>query len=184
MKYVGFILLGFLVIGLTTVYFRRKSREREMRDFYKDHSLILKKNESPKIREHLKTDVIPECGQVNLMLADGAQIPIYWCEWFIRTDIPGRTVASVQIDYYLTVFFAPNLVSEDFMRKAIEFSDKSKVGAMQKIKDQFTPDTHYPFRAEKLADGTFLIGWQMLKQRELYEAKLEWLKNNISLSAR
>lgn len=182
MKYLGFILLGFLVVGLTTVYFRRKSREKAMQAFYQEHSLFLTKNASPKIREHLKINEIPDCGSLNLKLADGTQIPVYWCEWFIRTEIPGRTTASVQIDYYLSIFFAPNMVSEDFMRTAIEFSAKSGVGAVQRIKDQFVPDTHYPFRAEKLADGTFLIGWRMVKQRELYEEKLEWLKNNISVN--
>jgi hypothetical protein len=93
--------------------------------------------------------------------------------------VPGRTTASVQRDYYLAFFFAPNTISEEFMRKAIAFSDKSEVGAMQRVKDQFTPDTHYPLRAEKLADGTFLLCWQVVKQRENYESKLEWLKNNV-----
>ena len=153
-----------------------------MRDFYREHSIFLKKNESPKIREHLKTDEIPYCSQWNLTLADGAQIPIYWCEWLIITERPGRTTARFQRDYYLAFFFAPNTVSDDFMRKAIEFSDKSKVGAMQKIKDQFTLDTHRPYRAERLADGTFLICWRVLKRRDIYESKIEWLRSNFSAS--
>ena len=178
--YVGYTSLAILVFGLTFVYVRRKMREKAMADFYKEHSIFLKKNESPKIREHLKTDEIPRCRQWNLPLANGAQIPVYWCEWLVQTEIPGRTTARFQRDYYLAFFFAPNLVSDDFMRKAIEFSDKSADDAMRKIKDQFTPDTHRPFRAEKLADGTFLIGWQVLKRRENYESKLEWLRNNVS----
>lgn len=183
--YVGYIGLAILVLGLTFVYVRRKMREKAMRDFYQNHSLILKKNESPKIREHLKINESPFCSQWNLKLADGAQIPVYWCEWLIQTEIPGRTTARFQRDYYLAFFFAPNLVSEEFMRKAIEFSDKSETGAMQKIRDQFAPDTRYPFRAEKLADGTFLLCWQVLKRRENYASKIEWLKNNVSpLAAR
>ncbi len=181
--YVGYVGLAILVFGLTFVYVQRKMREKAMRDFYQDHSLILKKNESPKIREHLKINEIPFCSQWNLRLVDGAQIPIYWCEWLIQTELPGRTTARFQRDYYLAFFFAPNLVSDDFISTAIAFSDKSKVSAMQKIKDQFTPDTHYPLRAEKLADGTFLLCWQVLKRRENYESKLEWLKNNVSPSS-
>lgn len=181
MEYVGFILLGFMVVGLVIVYFRRKSREKAMRDFYKEHSLFLKQNPSPKIREHLKINSMPDCCQANLQLTNGAQIPVYWCEWFIRIENPGRTTASISIEYYLAIFFAPNLVSEEFMRKAIELSDKTDASLARKIKDQFITDTHFPFRAEKLADGTFLICWEMLKKREIYEAKLAWLKNNISL---
>ena len=153
-----------------------------MKGFYKEHSLFLTENTSPKIREHLMISENPYCCQGNLRLAIGGQIPIYWCEWVIRTENPGRTSASYQLNYYLAIFFAPNLVSDDFMRKAIEFSDKSEVGVMQKIKDQFAPDTHYPFRSEKLADGTFLICWEMIKRREIYESRLAWLQNNVSVN--
>jgi hypothetical protein len=180
--YIGFIGLAILFLGLPLVYFLRKSRERAMKAFYKEHSLFLTMNTSPKIREHLKINENPYCCQVNLKLTSGAKISVYWCEWFIRTEIPGRTTASVQINYYLAIFFAPNLVSDDFMRKAIEFADKSEVGVMQKIRDQFAPDTHYPFRAEKLADGTFLICWEMIKRREIYESRLAWLQNNVSIN--
>lgn len=167
-------------MGLLLTYFKRKSRERAMSDFYKEHSLILKENKSAKIRENLRINVNPNCCSWRLNLAGGEQIPIYWCEWFIRTEIPGRTTASVQIDYYLAIFFAPKLVSDEFMRKAIELAGKNETGVLQKLKDQFMPDTYYPFRAEKLPDGTFVIGWQMERRRELYEEKLAWLKNNVS----
>lgn len=150
-----------------------------MKAFYREHSLILAKNTSPKIREHLRISEIPACCQGNLKLENGAQIPIYWCEWVIRTENAGRTTARFSLEYYLAIFFAPNLVSDDFMQQAIRLADKSQAGAMQKIKDQFVPDTHHPFRAEKMPDGTFLIGWRMLKRRELYESKIEWLKTNL-----
>jgi hypothetical protein len=180
--YIGFIGLAILFFGLAFVYVRRKIREKALSDFYKEHSFFFTQNTSPKIREHLGITENPYCCQANLKLANGAQIPIYWCEWVIKTQNPGRTTASFNLNYYLAIFFAPNLVSDDFVRKAIQFADKSEVGVMQKIKDQFTLDTHYPFRAEKLADGTFLICWQMLKRREIYEARLSWLQNNISVS--
>jgi hypothetical protein len=181
MEYVGFIGLAILVFGLTFVYLRRKSREMAMTAFYRDHSLVLTKNTSPKIKGYLKTSEDPYCSQFNLRLASGAPVPVYWCEWLVKTNIPGRTTASVQYDYYLAIFFAPNMVSDEFRRKALEFSDKSRDGAAQKIKEQFAPDTHRPFRAEKLADGTFLICWQVLKRREIYESKIVWLQNNISV---
>jgi len=178
--YVGIIGLAILFLGLPAVYFLRKSRERAMKAFYREHSLFLTKNTSPKIRERLRINENPDCCQGNLQLATGAQIPIYWCEWGIRIENPGRTTARFSYEYYLAIFFAPNSVSDDFMRKAIQLADKSNASVMQKIKDQFAPDTHYPFRAEKMPDGTFLIGWRMLKRRELYESKIEWLKNNLS----
>ena len=183
MKYLGFILFGFLVVGLTFVYFQRRSREKAMKAFYEENSLFLKENNSAKVRGYLQIDKNPDCAASRIYLADGSYVPVYWCEWFIKIEHPGRTTASVEIEYYLSVFFAPNTVSEEFMQKATAFADKSEIGAMQKIKDQFTPDTHYPFRAEKLPDGTFIIGWQMQKRRELYESKIEWLKNNLSAAS-
>ena len=144
-------------------------------------NLFVRQRTSPKIREHLRISENPYCCQGNLRLASGGQIPTYWCEWVIRTENPGRTTASYQLNYYLAVFFAPKVVGDEFMRKAIEFADKSEIGVMQKIKDPFAPDTQYPFRAEKLAGGTFLICWQMIKRRELYEFTLAWLQNNISV---
>lgn len=180
-EYVGYIAMAILFVGLPFVYFLRKSRERAMKAFYKEHSIFLTKNTSPKFRERLGISEDPYCCQVNLKLTIGGQIPIYWCEWVVRTENPGRTTARFRYDHYLAIFFAPQTVTEDFMRKAIRSADKVEAGVWQKIKDQFAADTDNPFRAEMLTDGTFLIGWQMLKRRNIYESRIEWLKNNVSI---
>jgi hypothetical protein len=89
-------------------------------------------------------------------------------------------VPSVSFTHYLAFSFAPNSVGDDFINEALQAADKSADSAAQKVKDFLIADTQNPYRAEILADGTLIICWQVAKRRDVYEAKLEWLKNNVS----
>ena len=181
MQYLGFFLLAFLVSGIIYLFVRRKRIEKAMAAFYQEHSIYLTKNEPPNVRDNLKAADNLFCCQGNLVAAGGVQIPFYWWEWYFKSNRYGGNGGSIQFDCHLAVSFAPNTVSDDFMQKAVRFADKSNAGFWRKLKDFFNTDTHHPYRAEKLADESFLICWHVLKRRDILESKIKWLKNNVSL---
>lgn len=113
--------------------------------------------------------------------AKGEKIEFCWWEWFIKSSLMINGVPSASFDHYLSVSFAPNSVSREFAEKTIRWADKSDDDFSQKAKDFFIANTETPYRAEILADGTLIICWRTVtKRRDIYDAKIEWLKNNAA----
>jgi hypothetical protein len=171
----GFILLLFL---------QRKKNENEMADFYQSHSLYQTKDEPPNVRESLgaANDNL-YCCRTNLTTAKGENVEFCWWEWYLKSTAVINGVPSTSFDHYLAVSFAPHSVSDEFVQKAIRWADKIGDEFSQKAKDFFVNNTDTPYRAEILADGSLIICWRTVtKRRDVYEAKIEWLKNNVAPS--
>ncbi len=182
-SYVGCCGLLGIAVFIALLFLRRRKIENEMADFYKTHSLYVAKDEPPNVRESLDagSDNL-YCCRTNLTTATGSNIEFCWWEWYLKSNTTINGAPSVSFTHYLAVSFAPHSVSEEFMREAIDWADKSGDDVSQKAKDFFITNTETPYRAEMLADGTLIICWRtVIKRREVYEAKIEWLKNNLSL---
>jgi len=168
---------GFIVL----LFLRRKRVENDMTLFYQAHSLYRTENEPPNVRENL--DAASDnlfCCRANLKNVKGENVEFCWWEWYLKSNTMINGVPSVSFAHYLAVTFAPNSVSDDFIKKALLLADQSADSAAQKVKDFFVADTQNPYRAEILMDGTLIICWQVAKRRDVYEAKIEWLKSNVS----
>ena len=179
-SFVALILFIGLVGFIAFLYIRRKKIEGEMSDLYTKHSLYTTTDEPPNVRESLGASDNLYCCRANLTTAKGANIELCWWEWFIKTTTTVNNVPTAGFTYYLAVSFARNAVSDEFKRQIIRLADKSRNSAAQKVKDFFITNTETPYRAEILADGTLLVCWHIFKRRKLYEAKIEWLKNNAA----
>ncbi len=167
----GFILLLFL---------RRKRIENEMTLFYKAHSLYRTKDEPPNVREILGGSDNLYCCRANVATTAGENVAFGWWEWYVKSSQVINGVPSASFTHFLAVSFAPNSVSDNFISTALQSTDRSADSAGQKVKDFFAADTQNPYRAEILADGTLIICWQVASRRDVYEAKFEWLKNNVA----
>ena len=173
----GLLAIAFFIILL---FFQRRQIDNEMTEFYKENSLYTSENCPPNVRESLGASENLYCYPANLITAKGGKIGFFWWEWFVKSTAVINRVPSASFDYYLAVSFAPNTVSREFTELAIRAADKSGDDFAQKAKDFFVLDTETPYRAEILADGSFVICWRVLKRRDIYDAKINWLKNNLS----
>ena len=180
--YIGcFGLLGIAVF-IVLLYLIRKNNDNEMTEFYKENSLYTSENCPPNVRESLgaANDNL-YCCRANLTTAQGESVEFCWWEWYLKSTTMINGVPSSSFTHYLAVSFAPNSVSDEFIETAIHWADKSGDDFSQKAKDFFVNNTDKPYRAEILADGTLIICWHTVtKRRDVYEAKIVWLKNNIS----
>lgn len=179
--YIGCIGLLGIIAFIAFLSIRRKTIDGAMGDFYKENLLYTTEDFPPDVRESLTNSDNIYCCRANLILATGANVEFCWWEWNIKSTTVVNNVASSSYDYYLAVSFAPQTVSDEFMKKATDWADKSTVAASQKLKDFFVLNTERPYRAEKIADGNFLMCWKVLKRRDVYDAKINWLKNNVSI---
>ncbi|MEP6901424.1 MAG: hypothetical protein ABJA66_06710 [Actinomycetota bacterium] len=152
-----------------------------MSEFYKENSLYTTENAPPNVRESLGASDNLYCCRANLTLATGANIEFCWWEWYIKSTTVVNNAPTTSFDYRLAVSFAPGTVGDEFIQKAIRWADKSGREASQKVKDFFVLNTETPYRAEKLADGSLLICWQILKRRDVYDAKINWLRQNVAI---
>ena len=179
--YIGCLGLIGLVVFIALLFVRRKKIEKDMTGFYQEQSLFTTEDMPPTVRESLGASDNLYCCQANLMTATGANVEFWWWEWYVKSNTMVNNVSSVSYAYYLAVSFAPNTVSDEFVQKALAWANKNNRDFGQKFKDFFVLNTQMPYRAEKLADGSLIICWHVLKQRDNYDTKIAWLKNNISL---
>ena len=181
-SYIGcFGVLGITVF-IALLFLRRKKIENEMTDFYQAHSLYTTKDEPPNVRESLSAgnDNL-YCCLANLTTKTGERIEFCWWEWYLKSTTTINGAPSASFTQYLAVSFAPNSVSDEFIETAVHWADKSEDDFAQKAKDFFVNNSDTPYRAEILADGSLIICWRTVtKRRDVYEAKIEWLKNNLS----
>ncbi len=176
-SYVALIIFAGLVAFIVSLYVRRKRIENGMANFYKDHSLYTTENSPAIVRESLGASDNIFCCKANLTMANGASVEFCWWEWYLKSTTMINGVPSASFTQFLAVSFAPNSVSDEFVQKAIRLADTSGDDFSQKAKDFFVTNTETPYRAEILADGSLIICWRtVVKRREIYEAKLEWLK--------
>lgn len=178
---VGCIGLVGIAVFIALLFVRRKKIESGMTDFYKEHSLFTTENVPRVVRESLGASDNLYCCRANLTTAAGETIEFCWWEWYLKSSTMVNGVPSASFANYLAVSFAPDSVSDEFAQKAFAAADKSHRDVSQKFKDFFVTNTETPYRAEKLADGSLLICWRVLKRRDVLEAKIAWLKNNITL---
>lgn len=178
--YIGCFGLLAIAFFIALLFVRRRKIDSEMTEFYKENSLYISENCPPNVRESLKGSENLYCCPANLVTAKGEKIEFYWWEWFIKSTTMAGGVPTASFDYYLAVSFAPNAVSREFVKLAVRAADKSGDDFAQKAKDAFILNTETPYRAETLADGSLIICWRVLKRRDVYDAKIQWLKNNLS----
>lgn len=178
--YIGCVGLLGIALFIALLFVRRRKIENEMSGFYKENSLYVSENCPQNIRESLSDSENIYCCRTSLRNAKGKNIEFCWWEWFIKSTTMVNGMPSASFDYYLAVSFAPNVVSRKFTELAIRASDKSGDDFAKKAKDFFVLDTEAPYRAETLADDSLIICWRVLKRRDIYDAKINWLKNNLS----
>jgi hypothetical protein len=179
MKYIPLIMFAGFVAFIVMLYLRGKRIERSMANFYRDRSLFTTANEPPKVRESLVASENLYCCPAKLTLQAGSILEFYWWEWYLKANIMINGVMTATYESYLAASFDPNTVSEEFIKKTMQLATQSHAGIWRKIKGLFVLKNQAPCRAEKLEDGTFLICWRVLKNRDHLEAEIEWLKNNI-----
>ena len=180
--YIGCLGLIGIAVFIALLFVRRKKIEKDMSGFYQEQSLFTTEDMPPTVRESLGASENLYCCQSNLTTVTGANIEFWWWEWNIKSNTMVNNVSSVSYAYYLAVSFAPNTVSDEFVQKALQWANKDNRDFGQKFKDFFVLNTQIPYRAEKLADGSLIICWRILKRRDNYNTKIVWLKNNISLT--
>ena len=176
---IGLFILFGIVIFIAILGMKNKQNRNRTVQFYEQHSLI-PITEIPTVIFEVFNNQVVYCRQGNLQTTNSETVPFFWCEWSIQSMISSGTSRQISTDYYLAAAFSPAIVSEEFERKAISFTDKSDEDFSQKAKDFFVLNTEKPYRAEKLSDGSFLICWRVKNLAEDYERDFAWLQNNIS----
>lgn len=97
-----------------------------MTEFYKESLLYTSENCPPNVRESLgATNNNLYCCQANLITAKGERVEFCWSEWYLKSSQVINGAPSVSFDQYLAVSFAPGVVSDEFIQKAINWADKS-----------------------------------------------------------
>ncbi len=177
----GIISLVMLVglafsMGMLGVWSGRK--RKEVREFYQKHSLYLANDAPAIVRKALGETANASCCQGKLTTKAGDEIPFYWWDWVVSSQTYSGSAPQTSLSCFLGISFAPLTISEESEQNAVNAMQGRT--AMEKLKGAFSVDTHTPIRAEKLADGSFLICWQVLQRVETLEDKLTWMQENIA----
>lgn len=154
-------------------------KRKEVGGFYERHRLFAANVVPPIVSQSIGA-ANATCLKGNLTTNAGEEIPFYWWEWSTSSTNYGGAAPVTTMSCFLAISFSPNTVSEEFERRAIE-ALQSNQDFSQKMKDAVILNTRDPYRAEKLADGSFIIFWHILERAEIMEEKINWLKNNISV---
>jgi hypothetical protein len=177
---IGVIFVSIIAFILILVVFQPRRISKDFPKFYNDHALVRTDDAPPIIKAALGAEIDPTCWLGNLKNLGGGEIPFYWWQWYTSSRInagDGSTRASYK--NFLAVSFLPNILSGDFEQKAIESKQTSDLS--QKFVNALVVDSRTPIRAEKLADGSFLIVWQVTEKAKVLKEKLEWLKANVKV---
>ena len=183
LNYIVLILFAGIITFIVMLYVRRRRIELGMANFYKDHALFTTTNSPPVVRAALAASDNLFCCSTNLNLNSGSNIKFYWWEWYLTSNTMINGVQNTSFTNYLAFSFEPNSVSDGSIKNVIDSVSKNNANWVTKIRRMLGLNNALPYRSEKLADGTFLICWQVMKQREVLEEKIEWIKNNAEQPA-
>jgi len=148
-SYIGCLCLVGIAGFIVLLFLRRKRIENEMTLFYQTHSLYRTTDEPPNVRESLGVSENLYCCRANLAAA-GESVEFCWWEWYVKSSQVINGVSSVSFTHFLAFSFAPNSVSNDFINKALQSTDRSKDSAGQKSKT-FSLPTHKIHIARKFS---------------------------------
>jgi|GEM_PF-6297878 len=176
---IGLAGLVGIVIFIVVLALRTRKLKKGVGQFYQKHSLITT-NDAPQIVREAIGVTDPMCLRGNVTLSAGGEVPICWWEWFIRSTYYSGNAPHGSITCFLAISFPPNVLSEAFEQKTIQ-ATRARKPFSQKLKNAFGLNTRTPIRVEKLADGSFVIFWQILQQAQVLEDKIAWLKNNVRI---
>lgn len=168
----GLLLLTLFIVAL---FVRRRKIEKALRAFYPKHGLTLA---SP-VPAHLKAAL----GNANWQYLTGRLphgLEFYWCEGYTSSTVTVNNTPQTSLSPLLAVAFAPGTVSAEFIREAQALATRPAQGFGQRLKYFFVRNMETPYRAEKLADGSFLLCWHVLWRADIYEAKIDWLRRNAT----
>jgi hypothetical protein len=148
-----------------------RGQRKGVREFYGKHSLRVADDAPQNVRQAIGVaDAICLKGALNPI--SGGAVPFFWWEWAVTVN---RTFSC-----FLAISFPPNTVSEAFEQIAIREKD-AKRNILKKLKDIYALNTHQPTRTEKLPDGSVIIFWRVVMRPKVLEARITWLKRNLSV---
>ena len=182
-----FAVIGaILIIGISGfviwLFVSTAVNNRAQPNFYKKHALVPLREMPAAVREALGAEHNPTCRRGDLPLADGGAIPFYWWQWYTTSRVTnGDGSSRPSYQNFLAVSFPLHAVSAEFEQKVRQTVQKDDFS--QKFVNALVVDSRTPVRAEKLADGSFLICWQVSEQVGVWEEKILWLKNNVAVPA-
>jgi len=168
----GSILSCSLFIGIAVLiiflYLRRKKMETGVSLFLKKYAICPTPNEPAIVREALDNKWLCSVGR----LPNGAQF--YWWQKFTSSISVVNNVAHTTINCFLAISMPPDSMIDGVMERLDILKNEGSA-----VKDFFVLNTDKPYRAEMLADGSFLIAWQVINSPDVFEKKIEWLIANV-----
>ncbi len=174
------MLVGIVVFIVMLALWSRKSR-KGVSLFYQKYAMFTATDPPQNVRDAIGVKD-PMCLKGSLVPNSGGEVPFYWWEWSSSSMISTGQSIQHTISCFLAISFPPNAVSEKFEQIAIREKD-AKRSLLKKLKSIYALDFRKPTRVEKLADGAFVIFWQIVQRPEVMEDKITWLKNNLSVPA-
>ena len=174
-------LIGIVIFILCLGIWSRQSR-KGVRSFYEKYSLVGAVAPPQNVREAIGNPNL-FCLEGKVTPASGGEVPVHWWEWSTSSLQVSGNVAHSSLSCFLAISFGPGTVSGEFKKIARDQKDAKKKG-WSWVKGIVTYDTEKPIRVDELADGTFVIFWQVLQRPAIMEHKMEWLRKNLSVPAK
>ena len=171
---VGLIAIAIFIVLLAL--WSRRSR-KGVREFYAKYGMFSADDPPKNVLDAIGV-AKPLCLHGSVSSISGSVVPFHWWEWTRSSLHSTGTGVQGSISCFLAISFAPDTVSKEFQQKAIA-QKEAKRSVLKIFKDIYALDTDKPIRIEKLADGTFVIFWQVVQRPKVMEDKIAWLKTNL-----
>lgn len=171
---IGLIAIAILILFLAL--WSRRSR-KGVGEFYAKYGMFSVDDPPQNVLDAIGI-AKPLCLHGSVSSISGAVVPFYWWEWTRSSLHSTGTGVQGSVSCFLAISFTPNSVSNQFEQKAIDLKE-AKRSVLKMLKDIYALDTDKPIRIEKLADGSFVIFWQIVQRPKVMEDKITWLKNNL-----
>ena len=171
--YIGCAGLIGIAVMIGLLFLQRKKIESALDVFYRKNNLFSTADTPLSVRQAL--------GDGNWSALKGSlpagekSVPFYWLESSTRSTLVVNNVPQTSLNCFLAIAFPPQSVGADFIEKALEWRETPG-----NVKDFFVLNTDKPQRAERLADGSFLMTWQVLNRADVYQKKIDWLRENVT----
>jgi hypothetical protein len=168
-------------VMIVLLFVFRKRIEESFQPFFKENCIYKSANVPASVLELLGNRNW-SCAEGTFITKMGETAHFYWWQgWNPSTTYANNTQMTI-FNHFLAISFAPNAVDAHFKQMVRLAMDTSHFTFKQRFKRFFVLDTDTPYLATEAADGNFVVAWHTHQDVAHYTKRLNWLKQNLTLS--